>query len=320
MSQSKGPPICPHMRQHYLSMPSSNDHHPMSQVPHNSHKVHPSIIHDSTNDQQILEKDIKETGITMNKSTMNWLESNSPEKSISHSSPATTQNSRYTKQSSTSGIHKTHNDRRSSKVGRINGPRGSHSSNNEKNGDNLEYGEIELILTFDDYDQSLTVHVARARNLPAMDLNGLADPFVKVRLHPDPTEDPDFNRQTKYMPNTLTPEWQQTVVFMNCIKRTLKRRVLEVTVWDFDRLKTNDFMGQTVINLGDKEYLDGKPHWFSLHELMPVVVPVSKKSVSSSKTSSDSSRQAKSSKESNSRRSTVNKPSRDQLQTQRMNT
>ncbi|VDQ06819.1 unnamed protein product [Trichobilharzia regenti] len=54
------------------------------------------------------------------------------------------------------------------------------------------------------------------------------------------------------MPNTLTPEWQQTVVFMNCIKRTLKRRVLEVTVWDFDRLKTNDFMGQTIINLGGK--------------------------------------------------------------------
>ncbi|VDP70527.1 unnamed protein product, partial [Echinostoma caproni] len=111
-------------------------------------------------------------------------------------------------------------------------------------------GSFKLILTFDDYDQSLTVHVSRARDLPSMDLNGLADPFVKVRLHPDPTEDPDFNRQTKYMPNTLTPEWQQTVVFMNCFKRTLKRRVLEVTVWDFDRLKTNDFMGQTLINLG----------------------------------------------------------------------
>ncbi|KAK4470858.1 hypothetical protein MN116_006373, partial [Schistosoma mekongi] len=320
MSQSKGPPICPHMRQHYLSMPSSNDRHSMSQVPHNPHKFHQSIIHNSTNDQQIQEENIKDSGIEMNKSTKNWFKSNSPEKSISHSSPSTTQNSRYTKQSATSGIHNINNDRRSSKVGRINGPRGSHSSNNEKNGDNLEYGEIELILTFDDYDQSLTVHVARARNLPAMDLNGLADPFVKVRLHPDPTEDPDFNRQTKYMPNTLTPEWQQTVVFMNCIKRTLKRRVLEVTVWDFDRLKTNDFMGQTIINLGDREFLDGKPHWFSLHELMPVVVPVSKKSVASSKTSSDSSRQAKSSKESNSKRSTVNKPSRDQLQNQRMNT
>nr|VZI13581.1 unnamed protein product [Spirometra erinaceieuropaei] len=51
------------------------------------------------------------------------------------------------------------------------------------------FGEIELILTFDDYDQSLTVHVARARGLRPMDLNGLADPFVKLRLHPDPTEE-----------------------------------------------------------------------------------------------------------------------------------
>lgn len=48
---------------------------------------------------------------------------------------------------------------------------------------------FQLILTFDDYDQSLTVHVSRARDLPSMDLNGLADPFVKIRLHPDPTEE-----------------------------------------------------------------------------------------------------------------------------------
>ncbi|CAH8569260.1 unnamed protein product [Schistosoma intercalatum] len=312
MSQSKGPPICPHIRQHYLSMPS-NDHRSMNQVAHSSHKLH------STNEQQIQEEDIEESRLTLNNNTMNWFESNSPKKSINQLSPSTVQDSKYTKQSNTSDSDKLNNSRRLSKGGRVNEPRGSRSSNNEKHDDTLEYGEIELILTFDDYDQSLTVHVARARNLPAMDLNGLADPFVKVRLHPDPTEDPDFNRQTKYMPNTLTPEWQQTVVFMNCIKRTLKRRVLEVTVWDFDRLKTNDFMGQTIINLGDKEYLDGKPHWFSLHGLMPVVIPVPKKSVSSSKTSSDSSRQAKSSKDSSSRRSTVNKSPKDQLQSQRIN-
>ncbi|CAH8599769.1 unnamed protein product [Schistosoma rodhaini] len=313
MSQSKGPPICPHIRQHYLSMPTS-DHRSVSQVPHSSHKLH------SKNEQQIQEEDIEESGLTMNNNTMNWIGSDSPKKSINQSSSSTVQDSKYTKQSNISDTDKINNSRRSSKGGRLNGPRGSRSSNNEKNDDTIEYGEIELILTFDDYDQSLTVHVARARNLPAMDLNGLADPFVKVRLHPDPTEDPDFNRQTKYMPNTLTPEWQQTVVFMNCIKRTLKRRVLEVTVWDFDRLKTNDFMGQTIINLGDKEYLDGKPHWFSLHGLMPVVIPVPKKSVSSSKTSSDSSRQAKSSKDSSSRRSTVNKSPKDQLHSQRTST
>lgn len=60
----------------------------------------------------------------------------------------------------------------------------------------------------------------------------------------------DLNRQIKYIPNTLEPEWQQTVVFMNCLKRTLKKRVLEATVWDFDRLKMNDFMGQAIIHLG----------------------------------------------------------------------
>nr|CDS15132.1 protein piccolo [Echinococcus granulosus] len=158
----------------------------------------------------------------------------------------------------------------------------SHSSGGPINGDGHlvtdegvtpSFGEIELILTFDDYDQSLTAHVARARGLRPMDLNGLADPFVKLRLHPDPTEDVDLNRQIKYIPNTLEPEWQQTVVFMNCLKRTLKKRVLEATVWDFDRLKMNDFMGQAIIHLGSKEALDGQPHWYKLHALQDIVIP-----------------------------------------------
>nr|VZI13585.1 unnamed protein product [Spirometra erinaceieuropaei] len=83
----------------------------------------------------------------------------------------------------------------------------------------------------------------------------------------------DLNRQVKYIPNTLEPEWQQTVVFMNCLKRTLKKRVLEVTMWDFDRLKMNDFMGQAIIHLADKDILDGQPHWFKLHDLRDIVVP-----------------------------------------------
>ncbi|VDK83928.1 unnamed protein product [Dibothriocephalus latus] len=83
----------------------------------------------------------------------------------------------------------------------------------------------------------------------------------------------DLNRQVKYIPNTLEPEWQQTVVFMNCLKRTLKKRVLEVTMWDFDRLKMNDFMGQAIIQLSDKDLLDGQPHWFKLHDLRDIVVP-----------------------------------------------
>ncbi|KAL3317563.1 hypothetical protein Ciccas_003784, partial [Cichlidogyrus casuarinus] len=139
--------------------------------------------------------------------------------------------------------------------------------------DDGPYGEIQLILSFDEYDQSLTVHIARAKNLRPMDLNGLADPFVKVRLHPDPTEDPDFNRQTKYIDNSLEPEWQQTMVFMNCLKKSLKKRVIEITVWDFDRLKTNDFMGQTLIHLNSDKFMDGQPHWFELHAMRDIIVP-----------------------------------------------
>lgn len=120
MSQSKGPPICPHIRQHYLSMPS-NDHRSMNQVAHSSHKLH------STNEQQIQEEDIEESRLTLNNNTMNWFEANSPKKSVNQLSPSTVQDSKYTKQSNTSDSDKLNNSRRLSKGGRVNGPRGSRS-------------------------------------------------------------------------------------------------------------------------------------------------------------------------------------------------
>uniref|UniRef100_A0A1I8HK32 C2 domain-containing protein n=1 Tax=Macrostomum lignano TaxID=282301 RepID=A0A1I8HK32_9PLAT len=97
-----------------------------------------------------------------------------------------------------------------------------------------------------------------------MDLNGLADPFVKIRLMPDPNESPDLIRQTKYMSNTLEPDWQQTVVFMDVPKKELRRRWLDVSVWDYDRLKTNDFMGRCAVRL-ERRALDNKLHWFTLY-------------------------------------------------------
>uniref|UniRef100_A0A1I8FIM7 C2 domain-containing protein n=1 Tax=Macrostomum lignano TaxID=282301 RepID=A0A1I8FIM7_9PLAT len=138
-------------------------------------------------------------------------------------------------------------------------------------------GEISVQLHFDDYDSSLTVHIARARGLPPMDLNGLADPFVKVRLMPDPTDSTIIllfqcgpaARQIKYLPNTLEPDWQQTVVFMDVPKRELKKHWLDISVWDYDRLKTNDFMGAASFGwvrlVWDRKLMDNQPRWYTLY-------------------------------------------------------
>ena len=59
-------------------------------------------------------------------------------------------------------------------------------------------------------------------------------------------------RRTKHIPRTLNPEWNETVTFPNVHIEELKNKMLEITVWDYDRFKTNDFLGEVVLDLAGK--------------------------------------------------------------------
>ena len=59
----------------------------------------------------------------------------------------------------------------------------------------------------------------------------------------------DNKRRTKYIPKTLNPEWHQTLVFMDIPRKSINTKTIEVTVWDYDRFKNNDFMGEVKLNL-----------------------------------------------------------------------
>ena len=47
-----------------------------------------------------------------------------------------------------------------------------------------------------------------AANLPPMDTNGLADPYVKLRLLPESSSAP--KQKTERKEKTLDPEWDET--------------------------------------------------------------------------------------------------------------
>ncbi|PVD25129.1 hypothetical protein C0Q70_15627 [Pomacea canaliculata] len=125
-------------------------------------------------------------------------------------------------------------------------------------------GAIQLQLSHDDYDNTLNVHVIQAVNLRPRDINGLSDPFVKVYLLPG--RGPENKRRTKHIPRTLNPEWHQTLVFQDVARGELQNKVLELTVWDYDRFKANDFLGELVLELSEFGFLDNKPHWYPLRE------------------------------------------------------
>uniref|UniRef100_A0A3B4GHW7 Double C2-like domain-containing protein alpha n=1 Tax=Pundamilia nyererei TaxID=303518 RepID=A0A3B4GHW7_9CICH len=102
-----------------------------------------------------------------------------------------------------------------------------------------ERGRLLLCLQFlppsTDARGGLCVGVKRCAHLAAMDVNGFSDPYVKTQ-------------------NTLDQEFFYEISFSELATKTL-----EVTVWDYDLGKSNDFIGG--VSLGCHSQGDTLQHW-----------------------------------------------------------
>ncbi|XP_037318136.2 protein piccolo isoform X3 [Pungitius pungitius] len=134
-------------------------------------------------------------------------------------------------------------------------------------------GEIQLQINYDKQLGNLIVHVLQARNLAQRDNNGYSDPFVKVYLLPGRGQvmvvqnaSAENKRRSKPAGKSLNPEWNQTVIYKNIHLEQLRKKTLEVSVWDYDKCSSNDFLGEVLIDLSNTAQLDNVPRWLLLKE------------------------------------------------------
>lgn len=135
-------------------------------------------------------------------------------------------------------------------------------------------GQIQISLSYCTRRRALLVTVHRATNLLPMDSNGFSDPFVKLALVEDAT---DNHRQQRFLDysaaratakrltgkktagrssqstsikrKTLNPEWNEEFAFATRLTELMKL-TLCLSVWDKDFGKSNDYLGIIIIRHG----------------------------------------------------------------------
>ncbi|XP_048359481.1 multiple C2 and transmembrane domain-containing protein 1 isoform X3 [Sphaerodactylus townsendi] len=85
----------------------------------------------------------------------------------------------------------------------------------------------------------VSVTLIEGRELKAMDPNGLSDPYVKFRLGHQ-------KYKSKIVPKTLNPQWREQFDFHLYEERG---GIIDVTVWDKDAGKKDDFIGRCQVDL-----------------------------------------------------------------------
>ncbi|XP_025090830.1 regulating synaptic membrane exocytosis protein 2-like isoform X4 [Pomacea canaliculata] len=135
-------------------------------------------------------------------------------------------------------------------------------------------GKIQIKLWYDVQSYQLIVTIINAIELPLTDSGKFRNPYCKLYLLPDRSE--KSKRRTKTISSMTDPTWNQTFIYCPVKETDLRERLLEITVWDYDRIGASEFLGEVLIDLTSAN-LNDEPYWYQLghHDDASIPLPAS---------------------------------------------
>ncbi|XP_069686775.1 synaptotagmin 1 isoform X3 [Periplaneta americana] len=127
----------------------------------------------------------------------------------------------------------------------------------------VKLGRLQYKLEYDFNANSLAVTVIQAEDLPALDMGGTSDPYVKVYLLPDKKK----KFETKVHRKTLSPVFNETFTFKNVPYADAMNKTLVFAIFDFDRFSKHDQIGEVKLPLCQVDLAQTIEDWRELQSV-----------------------------------------------------
>ncbi|XP_050496463.1 synaptotagmin 1 isoform X2 [Bombus huntii] len=127
----------------------------------------------------------------------------------------------------------------------------------------VKLGKLQYKLEYDFNTNSLAVTVIQAEELPALDMGGTSDPYVKVYLLPDKKK----KFETKVHRKTLNPVFNETFTFKSVAYADAMNKTLVFAIFDFDRFSKHDQIGEVKVPLCQVDLAQTIEEWRELQSV-----------------------------------------------------
>ncbi|XP_015586870.1 synaptotagmin 1 isoform X2 [Cephus cinctus] len=127
----------------------------------------------------------------------------------------------------------------------------------------VKLGKLQYKLEYDFNSNSLAVTVIQAEELPALDMGGTSDPYVKVYLLPDKKK----KFETKVHRKTLNPVFNETFTFKGVPYADAMNKTLVFAIFDFDRFSKHDQIGEVKVPLCQVDLAQTIEEWRELQSV-----------------------------------------------------